>query len=417
MRSDLAQRWMADGRMVSTEIKDGSSETPVTLEHEPVFFPSYPWEWAPRQWISAAALTLDLCEDAVTAGFILKDATPLNILFSGTRATLVDVLSVKTRDTHNPLWIAHGQFVRTFLLPLAAYRHLGWPLWSTQNRRDGYEPGDLVRWLPMLGRWRQPLRSLVTIPHLLEKSANGFRVNEVSAEASSFALKRLLRSARGKLNALVPTARRSRWSDYTKTARHYDDADHDAKKSFVRTALERIQAAHVLDVGANTGLYSRIAAESGAAVVAWDTDVQATDLNWQSAHDKKLPILPIVADFARPTPAVGWQNRENAGLLERSQGKFDCVMMLGVLHHLLITDQIPLPAILRQALQISKKWALLEWVPQGDSQFDGLCRGREALYSHLTEEYFADSLARFGRVVNRQNLPNGRSLWLLEKTA
>jgi SAM-dependent methyltransferase len=227
----------------------------------------------------------------------------------------------------------------------------------------------------------------------------------------------LLRSARGKLNALVPTTRKSRWSDYTKTASHYDNADHDAKKAFVRSALERIQAAHVLDVGANTGLYSRLAAETGANVVAWDTDVQATDLSWKTAHDKKLPILPIVADFARPTPAVGWQNRENAGLLERSRGKFDCIMMLGILHHLLITDQIPLPAILRQALQISKKWALVEWVPQGDSQFDGLCRGREALYSHLTEDYFAESLAQFGRVVNRQNLPNGRSLWLLEKTA
>jgi len=100
---------------------------------------------------------------------------------------------------------------------------------------------------------------------------------------------------------------------------------------------------HVLDVGANTGVYSRIAAESGADVVAGDADVHATDLNWKAAHDANLPILPLVADFARPTPAVGWQNRESASLLDRARGQFDCVMMLGILHHLLIADQIRLP--------------------------------------------------------------------------
>ncbi len=403
--------------MVATEIRDSKNEGQVFLEHKPVFFPSFPWEWAPKQWINAAALTLDLCEEAFEAGFTLKDATPLNILFSGTRPVLVDVLSVEARDPNSPVWIAYGQFVRTFLLPLAAYQHLGWPLSATQQRRDGYEPGDLLRSLPMFRRWQDPLRSLVTIPHLLENSAVRFHVPKISADASSFALRRLLRSARTTTGALAPGPGKSRWSHYTETASHYDVADHQAKQSFVCSTLERIRPEHVLDVGANTGFYARIAAEAGANVVAWDTDVQATDISWQAANERKLPVLPMVADFARPTPAVGWQNRENAGLLERSRGKFDCILMLGILHHLLIADQIPLPAILHQAAEISKRWALLEWIPQQDSQFEGLCRGRTALYSHLTEDYFAQSLALFGKVVSHQRLPNGRSLWLVEKTA
>src|ERR1017187_8452659 len=176
-------------------------------------------------------------------------------------------------------------------------------------------------------------------------------------------------------------------------------------------------ACQVLDVGANTGVYSRIAAECGANVVAWDTDVQAADLNWHTAIRDGLSIQPMVADFARPTPAVGWQNSESASLLERAKGKFDCVLMLGVIHHLLVTDQIPMHAVIDQLRSISNRWAIVEWVPKEDSQFDELCRGRHELYSHLNEDYFEQTISKRFVVRDRLQLPNMRTLWLVEAMA
>jgi SAM-dependent methyltransferase len=232
---------------------------------------------------------------------------------------------------------------------------------------------------------------------------------------SAFAVRRLLHSTRKLLYSLAPPARTSRWNGYTRTASHYKSSDHEAKQAFVRSALESTRPSHILDVGANTGVYSRIAAESGADVVAWDSDVQATDLNWQTAYRSGLAILPIVADFARPTPAVGWQNRESASLLDRANGRFDCVLMLGILHHLLVTDQIPLDAIFEQLWEISNRWAIIEWIPKDDSQFVELCRGRQELYSHLSGEYFIDTLSRRFAIRDRDQLPNGRTLWLVER--
>jgi hypothetical protein len=170
-------------------------------------------------------------------------------------------------------------------------------------------------------------------------------------------------------------------------------------------------------VGANTGVYSRIAAESGANVVAWDTDVRATDLHWQTAYRDKLPVLPLVADFARPTPSVGWQNGECTSLLSRAKNRFDCVLMLGILHHLLVADQIPLASVIDQLAEISTHWAVLEWIPKEDSQFAGLCRGRENLYAHLTEDYFVQILSGKFATRIREHLPNGRTLWLVEAIA
>jgi len=423
IRSSLAQEWIRQGRLIPTRILASVRGESAVLEHERVFFPTYPWEWTPGQWRHAASLTLDLCEEALESGYILKDATPLNILFKGSRGVFVDVLSFERREPRSPLWMAYAQFVRTFLLPLAAYIHLGWPLAATQQRRDGYEPGDLKPWLPFLRSWRHPLRSLVTLPALLEGESgpeNGvrseFQKPKVSEEISARTIRRTLAATRRLLNALTPPARASRWSGYAKTAHHYKAEDHAAKQTFVGRCLSSIRPGRILDVGANTGVYSRIAAASGADVVALDTDVRAADLNWQTAHSDGLSILPIVGDFARPTPAVGWSNCESKSLLARVEGRFDCVLMLGILHHLLVADQIPLAAVIDQLARISLRWAIVEWVPSEDPQFAELCRGREELYRHLSEGYFLQAATRTFAIRDRERLSNGRSLWLMEAT-
>jgi SAM-dependent methyltransferase len=420
LQSPIARDWMRQGRMIPTIVLSTEAANGALLEHERLFFPTYPWEWSFGQWRAAAALTLDLCEEALGQHFILKDATPLNVLFRGPDPVFVDVLSFEVRDPRSPLWMAYAQFVRTFLLPLAAYTYLGWPLGWTQQRRDGYESADLAPWLPTLRKWRNPLRSLVSVPMLLEKRSAGNGASrrsyrrEVSEEVSGHLVRLTVRNARKLLDSLAPPARASRWSDYTEKATHYEQPDRAAKDDFVRRMLDRIRAGRVLDVGANTGAYSRIAAKSGAEVVAWDTDTQATELNWGAAQAAGLHILPLVADFARPAPALGWQNSEQQSLLSRAQKSFDCVMMLGILHHLLLADQIPLASIVGQLAAITRRWAILEWIPQEDPQFADLCRGRESLYGHLTENNFLDAVSADFVIRDQERLPNGRSLWLVE---
>ena len=421
IQSPLARKWMETSRLVPTKVVAFPPDRSLLLEHERVFFPSYPWEWTPGQWLSAGLLTLDLCGEALDAGYILKDATPLNILFSGAQPIFVDVLSFEERDSKSPLWIAYAQFVRTFLLPLAAHVYLGWPLSASQQRRDGYEPADLAPWLSLAQRWRDPLRSLVTLPLLLElksslkKSRSAMLGQQISADLSAPIVRRTLRSARKRLLSLKPSPRASRWSNYTDTAAHYKPGEQSAKQDFVRRTLAQIKPSHVLDVGANTGAFSRIAASSGASVIAWDSDIQASDINWKAAHSSGLPILPLAVDFARPTPSVGWRNEECASLLARSKGRFDCVLMLGVLHHLLLSDQIPLPAILDQLAEITTRWAILEWIPKEDPKFEELSRGRDELYAHLDESYFVRLLSERFSVSSCERLTNGRALRLVER--
>ncbi len=425
LASDLARQWVSQGLMVATTKLgegtlqfDSALDEEIVLEHPRVFFPSYPWEWTPGAWIAAGNLTLDLCESLLGKGLILKDATPLNVLFEGAKPVFVDVLSIDKRDPESPIWLAYAQFVRTFLLPLIAHRYLGWPLAASLQRRDGYEPADLYPYLGSAQRWRQPFRSLVTIPHLLEKKRTAAataapRIRQ-SAEIAEAVLRSHLRRLRKMLNRLAPAERASRWSDYPESAGHYSNQDHQQKQAFVRRALQFSEPRNVLDLGANTGVYSRIAASMGASVVAWDTDLAATERNWAQARAEKWPIQPLLVDPARPTPPAGWRNSESLGLLDRARGNFDCVMALGLIHHLLVADQIPLHEVVTLFRDLTRAWAIVEWVPATDPRFVDLVRGRDDLYGHLSEEDFLAAMRPFFSIAMSEKLANGRTLYLFQ---
>jgi SAM-dependent methyltransferase len=421
LQSPLAQEWTEQRKLIETAFV-GSEAGELTLEHPRVFFPSYPWEWTPSAWIAAAELTLEMCEGLLERGLILKDATPLNVLFQGIKPVFVDVLSIEERDPASPLWLAYAQFVRTFLLPLLACQALGWPLSASIQRRDGYEPGDLAPYLGGWQRWRAPFRSLVTLPLMLEKStapgAGKSAQLRQSPEQALAVLRKNLTGLRENLRSLDKSlqARRgsSRWNDYATAADHYSGKDRERKGQFVREALTIACPRHVLDLGANSGVYSRIAAECGASVVAWDTDIPATEQNWKAAQERHLPILPLLVNPARPTPAVGWRNKESLTLLDRARGQFDCVLMLGFIHHLLLAEQIPLHEIAGTLRELTTQWAVVEWIPATDPRFKDLLRGRDALYGHLNEAAFLRATERAFAVMLREELPNGRVLFLLQ---
>ncbi len=207
----------------------------------------------------------------------------------------------------------------------------------------------------------------------------------------------LLKTLKGLLSqmrSVTPGHRSSTWSDYAETATHYSDEDHLRKREFVTGALAKARPARVLDVGCNTGVYSNLAADAGAEVVSIDTDLQAVDRLFASLKDSGKNILPLCVDLAHPTPAVGWENREYASFLSRCAGHFETVMMLAVLHHLLLRNQIPMDRIAALCSSLTTRNLILEWVPPTDPKFQELLRGRDAIYTHITEAAFRRCLRR-----------------------
>jgi SAM-dependent methyltransferase len=420
LSSPLAKELVAQGRLVGSEVVSPEGADTLVLRHPRISFQSYPWEWSPALWLAAAELTLELCSDLVQQGWILKDATPLNVLFEGTRPVFVDVLSIERIDPTQPIWLAYGQFVRTFLLPMLAYSRLGWPLQTSLARRDGYEPEEVYSALSWTARLRQPALSAVTLPSLLasNKKVQAGSVASRAVKDPDLAKHILLKTLRGLLAQMrkaTPPPHSSTWSDYAETATHYSEEDHTRKRSFVTQALAAARPVRILDVGCNTGVYSNLGADTGAEVVSIDTDMQAVDRLCTSLKGSGKDILPLCVDLARPTPAAGWENRESASFLGRCAEHFDTVMMLAVLHHLLLRNQVPMDRIAALCSGLTTQHLVLEWVPPSDPKFQELLRGREAIYAHITEAAFREAFAEYFTTLNELTLANGRIMLHLQK--
>jgi 2-polyprenyl-3-methyl-5-hydroxy-6-metoxy-1,4-benzoquinol methylase len=392
------------------------------LRHSRINPISYPWEWTTGQWRAAAELTLQIESQAIDAGWTLKDATPLNILFAGARPVLVDVLSFEQRDPRSSVWLAYGQFVRTFLLPLVAHRFLSWPLQATLFARDGYEPATIYKALRPLQRLHPDLLDVVTFATLLEgsqakprKPARLPAAANTDPELAKHILHKRIARLRRQIGRAARHEKSSRWSDYQQSASHYRPVDTEEKQQFLKGVLEQYRPARVLDIGANTGTYSLLAAEAGAQVVALDNDSGAIEALWQSEAEHGRAVNTLVANIARPTPAAGWRNREQLSLLDRLTGQFDLVMMLAVIHHLILREQLPLAHIADLCASLTTNLLVLEWVPPSDPMYQEWLRGRDLLYGHLSEDDLKQAFAPFLHVVDRKALGNGRVLFLFKR--
>lgn len=438
--SNCARRSTADARLVgtrkvpATELacwrENGLPEklaalaaTGVVFEHERISFPSYPYEWTPEMLFEAGQLTLDLADAALADGFGLKDATPYNILFRGSQPVFVDVLSFERRTAGDPVWLPYAQFVRTFLLPLLAHRRWGLPLADLlTTRRDGLEPQEVYRMCGPLERLSPSLLGLVSLPTWLssnaERQSNAIYHSQPlgDPEKARFILQSLLQRLRRKLESLKPTARAgSVWSNYMDT-HSYTDASFAAKESFVNGVLAEFKPKRALDIGANTGHFSAMAAGAGAEVVAIDYDPPCVSAIWRRAREQKRNILPLVVNFARPSAGTGWRNHECPAFLQRAAGAFDCVLMLAAIHHLLVTERVPLEDILELTAQLTSELAVIEFVEPEDAMFLRLTRGREYLHTGLTHQAFEAACSPHFSIERKSHLADThRWLYLLRK--
>lgn len=430
------RRCSADGRIVQTKIigrdvveelrREPSVERyfrgtgPLkVLEHERIPFPSFPYEWPPEMLHAAGGLTVDLARDLLADGLGLKDATPYNVLFRGPQPVFVDVLSVERRDQGDSMWLPYAQYVRTFLLPLLANKHCGMPLDQIfMTRRDGLDPEDVYRWLRPLQRIRPPFLSLISMPTWLgsrhDQDDSSIYETKASAnpEKAHFILDTLLKNLRRALDRLAPSAkRRSTWSNYMTGNNNYAAEQFQAKHLFVEEALKEFEPKSVLDVGCNTGHFSTMAARSGAAVVSIDYDPAVLGQVWRQAKAEDLNILPLAVNLARPTPGTGWRNQECPSFLDRATGHFDAVLMLAVIHHMQVTERVPLTDIIDLAARLTRNIVIIEFIGPQDSMFRRLTRGREELHAGLTQSAFESACKTRFEIV-RSQLVAGTERWL-----
>jgi ribosomal protein L11 methylase PrmA len=369
-----------------------------TLRPELVPFVSYPYEWCFGQLKDAALATLRIQREALQHGMTLKDASAYNIQFHRGRPLLIDTLSFRRHRDGEP-WIAYRQFCQHFLAPLALMSRVDVRLGQLLRVHLDGIPLDLAASLLPRRTWLRPGMALHLWLHARLQRRHA-RASDASPPPSprpiaKSALLELLRGLERTTARLDWRPEGTVWADYY-AGDSYEAAALDRKKELVAEHLAALAPRRVWDLGANTGVMSRIASGRGAHVVAFDVDPACVERSWRDVKERRDEnLLPLLLDLVNPSPAIGWANRERASIFERPAP--DAILALALVHHLAIANNVPLPQVAATFAQLAEA-LVIEFVPKGDPKVRQLLASREDVFPDYTREGFEAAFQRDWRL-------------------
>jgi len=374
------------------------------LRPTPVELISYPYEWSFSMLKDAATLALRAQTMANKAGMTLRDASAYNVQFHEGRPVLIDTLSFERAEPDRP-WAPYRQFCEHFLAPLALMARIDVRLGSLL--RDHLEgiPLDLAaRLLPGRTRLSFGLGPHIHLHARAQRQHADDNAEPRSEDGASMSAKRLatlIESLRDTIEGLSWEPAGTAWADYAEHT-SYDDAATEAKARAVQAALEAIGGRRAWDLGANTGRYSRIAAEAGYRVVALDIDPAAVERGYLALRaDGRSDITPLLADITDPSPALGWGSAERRGLLERIEANADVILALALVHHLAIGANVPLAMIAALFARLAPN-AIVEFVPKDDPMTRRLLAARRDVFPDYDLASFRDAVMPFFEIVDER---------------
>jgi len=377
-------------------------------------FITYPYEWSFSQMKDAALLTLAVQKRALSRGMVLKDASAYNVQFSQGKPILIDTLSFEVYQ-EGQAWVAYKQFCQHFPAPLMLMSHKDIRLGQLLRVYIDGIPLDLASAIAPKTTYRQ----LGILMHLHLHARAQQRYKDASRAARAMGRKgigkqsvlQIADSLRSTINGLRWRHDDTDWSDYYE-GESYLEAAFGHKLRLVAEFLELIKPSFVLDLGANTGEFSRIASGAGAFTVSADNDPGVVEANYLKVKgEAEKNVLPLLLDLVNPSGAIGWANAERQSLAERC--KADCLLALALIHHLAISNNVPLASVAEYFARLAE-WLVIEFVPKSDKQVQKLLRTRDDIFDQYTVEGFEASFSESYEIVKARPLEDSeRILYLM----
>jgi hypothetical protein len=414
--SDTFAELTKDGRLIGTSEANGVRPASVpagcagVLRHERVPFVSYPYEWTFGMLRDAALLHLDILDRCLGESLILKDSSPYNVQWRGTDPVHIDVGSFERLREDEP-WVGYRQFCELFLYPLMLQAYKGVPFqpWL-RGSLEGIAPGEARSLMSLRDRLRRGVLTNVVLHARLERRYEASTGREVKGELARAGFRpEIIRANVRRLRKLVARLRwdsgKTAWTGY-RDDNSYSEADADAKARFVEEAAARRPRALAWDLGCNDGAYARMLSGHARTVVAMDADHATVERLYRAlAEEGQRDVLPLVIDLCNPSPECGWRSRERGSLLRR--GRPDLTLALALVHHLAITNNVPLSEIVAWLAELGSP-LVVEFPMPGDPMVQRLLAGkREGAHGDYTREEFERRLAEAFVIDRQEDSPTG----------
>ena len=389
-------------------------ETYKIIQPEEVPFISYPYEWSFNALKDAALTTLRIQKRALEYGMTLKDASAYNMqLFQG-RMRLIDTLSFEIYEEGRP-WVAYRQFCQHFLAPLSLMAYKDVRLNQLLKIYIDGIPLDLAcKFLPTRAKLNFGLLNHIFLHSQIQKEYSDKKIkSEVKNNSlSKYGFLGLINSLEKTIRSLTWKLKSSEWGNYYSIT-NYTDKAFQTKKKIILAMVRRINPDCVWDLGANNGMFSRLASDKKIFTIAFDIDPIAVNQCYSEVKAKKeTHLLPLILDLSNPSSSIGWSNRERMSLMER--GPVSTIFALAIVHHLAISNNVPLEKIAEFFSELCQ-YLIIEFIPKSDSQVQKLLANREDIFTDYTPEGFEKSFMPYFSMVEKKKVADSKRVIFLYK--
>jgi len=204
------------------------------------------------------------------------------------------------------------------------------------------------------------------------------------------------------------------WANYCDHTNYSPDSFRH-KKQLVSELLDKINPQSVWDIGANIGNFSRITSNKGILTISFDISAAVEKNYLECVRNSETNILPLLLDLTNPSPGIGWENQERISIMDR--GPADIILALALIHHLAISNNLPLNKIANFFNKICKS-LIVEFIPKSDSQIQKLFSTRKDIFHDYTQKSFEYEFSKYFDIRSSLKIKNTeRILYLMEKVS
>jgi len=348
---------------------------------------------------------------------ILKDSSPFNFTFINHRCLMIDTSSFDFFEEPSS-WNAYLQFCEEILSPFALM-HFNSSIWGRLTQ--SYLTGLPLEFVSKELSWRSHF-NLTCLMHIHWHAKFKYK-KEKEISNSKITKKGFSKEQLKNLWEQIFTNIQS-WDNKELKNRNWDEYyDHqiesilylEEKEKVISEWLLELKPEITIDLGANTGKFSFIAAKYSKNVFALESDIICVDQIFEKT--RKLPsnnITVIAADIVEPSPALGWANAEKPALSKRLKG--DMLLSLALIHHLSIGRNVPLNFIAAEFSNITSNYAIVEFIPKTDKQLKSLLESKEDIYYNYSEEFFTETFLKYFKLIKVYSFQDSaRKLFLWQK--
>ena len=372
LREPVIRRLMSDGLLIEAEAVPLSLPPySMVVRHRRIETPSYAEEWCPSMLKDGALAVLEVTARLADAGLMLKDGHCWNLLFDGPRPVYVDLTSISPIDGAWT-WPAYDEFTRFFLNPLRCMER---GLDRVARRLLPHGHGVLASDVAALVHGPGAGSRIPT--QLLARSAILYR--------QALAVRRLFRRQLGQPLRRGPA--RSVYQDHLDAVRREIElialpspptlpvcvnppvrggGPHlEARHRLVRGILDRLRPRSIVVIEGMPGAAPQLASRAAMHATSFSVDLAAVTRDYHLARQRNLALLPLVLDFADPTPSRGIDSHSTISAHERLRGQL--VLGPGSLPTVAAERYLRTEQAVRGLAAFSTQWLVLNGVQRSPS--------------------------------------------------